>query len=81
MSDVADDALKGDWKWIPHHKFEIETDMVIEFEGLSCNIADATGKIVHTLGPKDGKTERLVHAKYRCYVLKAWVKFEKTGAV
>lgn len=81
MSEVGARALNGKTEWIMNHKFEIEADMVMEFEGASCNIADADGKIVDTLGPDDGKVERDVHTKYRCYVMRASVKFEPKAAV
>ncbi|KAK5790567.1 hypothetical protein VI817_007854 [Penicillium citrinum] len=77
MTDPAENAMNGERKFILHYKFEIETDMVMEFEGASCNIADADGNILDTLGPEHGKTERLLHAGSRCYVLKAYIKFVK----
>lgn len=81
MSTVGNKALNGEREWIMNHKFEIEADMVMEFEGASCNIADIDSTIVDTLGPEDGKTEREVHRKYRCYVMRAWVKFERKTTV
>lgn len=81
MSDVGDKALHGEREWISNHRFEIQEDMVMEFEGASCNIADADGNIVDILGPKDGRTERDVHANYRCYVMRAWVKFQRKAQV
>jgi hypothetical protein len=81
MSNVGDRAINGEREWIANHKFEIDFDGVMEFEGASCNIADADGKIVDTLGPQDGKVERDVHPNYKCYIMRAWTKFEKSSVV
>ncbi|KAJ5562670.1 hypothetical protein N7461_001431 [Penicillium sp. DV-2018c] len=79
--DVGAKALNGEREWITVYSFEIQEDMVMEFEGASCNIVDGVGNIVAELGPKDGKTERDVHAKYLCYVMRSWVKFQKKAQV
>ncbi|PGG95017.1 hypothetical protein AJ80_10046 [Polytolypa hystricis UAMH7299] len=81
MSDVGEKALNGEWEKISNKCFEIKESMVMTFEGRSCNIADAEGKAIPNgnLGLADGQTTREVEAGYRCYVIRARVKFEKKG--
>ena len=74
---VGEKALRGEWEKISIHRFEIVEDMTITFEGLSCNITDSEDKPVHALNKEDGNTTKVVLAGYQCYVMKAWVKFEK----
>ncbi|KAE8357016.1 hypothetical protein BDV28DRAFT_126083 [Aspergillus coremiiformis] len=80
MTDaVGEKALNGEWERISNKCFEIQEDMVMTFEGRSCNLADAEGNPIPNgnLGPTDGLTKREVKAGYRCYVMRASVKFEK----
>lgn len=76
-SDVGARALAGYEEWIPVLDFEIPEDMIMEFEGRSCNILDCDQKVVDTLGTKDGRVLREVKKGYRCYVMKARVKFSQ----
>ncbi|KAM5439832.1 hypothetical protein MferCBS31731_004243 [Microsporum ferrugineum] len=76
---VGEKALKGEWEKISNKCFEIQEDMVMTFDGRSCNIADSDGNFVPggNLGPMDGQVMRTVEAGYRCYIMRAMVKFEK----
>lgn len=76
---VGELALSGEWEKISNNRFEIQEDMVMTFEGRSCNIVDAEGNPIPDgcLGPSDGQVTREVKVGYRCYVMRAWVKFEK----
>ena len=73
-------ALNGEWEKISALAFEISEDMTMEFQGKSCNIADSEGNLVENLGEGHGQVSREVLAGYRCYVMRAWVKFEKKSA-
>lgn len=80
MSDaVGEKALSGAWERISIKCFEIQEDMVMQFEGRSCNITDSEGNPVPggTFGPDDGRVEKEVLAGFRCYIMRALVKFEK----
>jgi hypothetical protein len=80
MTDVVGQkALNGEWERISNKCFEIQEDMVMSFEGQSCNIADSEGKPVPngSLGIADGRVLRDVKTGYRCYIMRANVKFEK----
>lgn len=82
MTDaVGEKALNGEWEKISNKCFEIKEDMIMTFEGRSCNITDGEGSLIPngSLGPADGQTAREVKAGYRCYVMRALVKFEKSG--
>jgi len=74
---AGDKALSGEWEEIGGHKFEITEEMTMTFEGRSCNILDGEEKVVDELGTKDGQVTREVLAGYRCYVMRARIKFEK----
>ncbi|OJD22501.1 hypothetical protein ACJ73_06144 [Blastomyces percursus] len=76
-TQVGDKALNGEWEEIGARDFHIKEDMTMTFEGRSCNIADCEGKLVEKLGAGDGQATRKVLAGYRCYIMKASVKFEK----
>lgn len=78
---VGDLALSGEWEEIKTAlKFEITESMTMEFEGTSCNIADDEGKLVDSLGTAHGRVTREVLYGYKCYVIKAWIKFEKKSS-
>jgi hypothetical protein len=70
-------ALSGKWEKISAYAFEITEDMTMEFQGSSCNIANSDGNLVENLGAEHGRVTRETLAGYRCYVMRAWVKFEK----
>lgn len=72
---TGDKALGGEWEDISAYKFEIQEDMKMIFEGRSCNIFDAEGNLIEQIGA--GKANREVYSGYRCYVLRAKIKFEK----
>ncbi|QSS65769.1 hypothetical protein I7I51_06618 [Histoplasma capsulatum] len=74
---VGDKALGGEWEEISACAFEITEDMTMEFQGRSCNVVDSEGKLVESLGVGLGQTTREVLTGYRCYVIRARVKFEK----
>lgn len=75
--EVGEKALKGEPEQIGAYMFEMKEDMIMTFEGRSCNIFDAKERVVEELGAKDGEVTREVPAGYRCYVMKAKIKFEK----
>ena len=77
---LGDKALSGQWEEIGACRFEIPEDMTMEFQGKSCNIVDGEGNTVEELGPDHGRVTREVLAGYKCYVLKAWIKFERKSA-
>jgi hypothetical protein len=76
---VGEQALNGEWERISNKCFEIQEDMIMEFEGRSCNITDSEGNPVPgaTFGPDDGLIEKEVLAGFRCYIMRARVKFKK----
>jgi hypothetical protein len=74
---VGDRALNGEWERISNKRVEIKEDMVMMFEGRSCNIINSQGELVETLGPDDGLVTRNLSAGDLCYILLARVKFEK----
>ena len=76
-SKVGEKALSGQFEEIGAHKFEITEAMTMTFEGTSCNIQDGEKNLVASLGTADGQVTRQVLAGYRCYIMKASVKFEK----
>lgn len=79
---VGEKAIHGEWEYISNKCFEIEEDMVMKFEGRSCNIADRDGNLVPNgeLRSPDVEITRDVLAGYRCYVMRARVKFERKSA-
>jgi hypothetical protein len=79
-ANVGDKALNGEWEQIGAKYFDMTEDMTMEFQGRSCNIKDGEGSLVEKLGPEHGRVTREVLAGYRCYVLKAWVKFERKSS-
>lgn len=83
MSDeVGRKALSGEWEWISNKCIEIKEEMVMEFKGRSCNITNNEGDPIPAgeLGPNDGLAERDVLPGYRCYVMRAHVKFGKKAS-
>lgn len=76
---VGKKALSGEWEMVSNKCFEIQEDLTMEFEGRSCNITDSKGNPIQggQLGPDDGKVEKEVLAGFRCYIMRALVKFEK----
>jgi len=77
-SENGKKALNGEQVWIEGDRFEITENMTMTFEGGSCNIEDGEGNGVDTLGANDGNVTREVLVGYKCYVMRAWVKFEKS---
>jgi hypothetical protein len=77
---LGDKALSGEWEEIGALKFEITEDMTMEFQGTSCNIQDSERELVESLGVEHGRVTREVLAGYRCYVIKAWIKFKKRSS-
>jgi len=73
----GDKAFNGEWEKISVFVFEITEDKTMEFQGKSCNIIDSDGNLVEQLGEGNGQVSRQVLAGYRCYVMRAWVKFER----
>jgi len=74
---VGDRAFSGKWEAIEAQYFDITDDMTMEFQGRSCNITDSEGNLVEKLGLEHRRVTREVFARYQCYVVRAWVKFEK----
>lgn len=81
MSDtMGEKALNGEWEKISIKCFEIQEDMIMGFEGRSCNITDSEGNPIPngTYGPDDGLVEgKEVPAGSRCYIMRAHVRFER----
>ncbi|KAL3439757.1 hypothetical protein BJX65DRAFT_291684 [Aspergillus insuetus] len=76
VETIGDKALHGEWEEISVRVFEIKEYMTMEFEGVSCNILDETGK--QQAGPfseKDGLVKREVRPGDRCYILNARIRF------
>lgn len=73
----GDKAFNGEWEKISAKAFDITEDMTMEFQGKSCNIMDSEEKLVEQLGEEHGQVSREVLAGYRCYVIRARVKFER----
>jgi hypothetical protein len=73
---TGDKAFSGDWERISAFAFDITEDMTMEFKGTSCNIMDSAGNLVEKLGPEHGEVPREVLAGYRCYVIRARVRFK-----
>jgi hypothetical protein len=74
---TGDKALGGEGEEISAFAFEITENMTMEFRGRSCNILDGEGNLVEKLGAEHGLVTREILAGYRCYVMKAWIKFQK----
>jgi len=49
----------------------------MEFQGKLYNITDSEGNVVEELGKGHGRVSRDVLTSYRCYVMRAWIKFER----
>jgi len=47
---VGERAFNGEWEQIGAQYFDITEDMIMEFQGRSCNIADSEGNLVEKLG-------------------------------
>lgn len=78
MSDVDTKALSGEWERISNRRLEIKEDMIMSFEGRSCNIVDRENNLVEHLKSDSGLVSSKVLAGYVLYILIARVKFEKT---
>lgn len=74
---VGDKAMRGELEYIAGREFEIAENMTMTFEGFSCNIMDKDDKPYDNLSTKDGPVTRNVQAGDRCFIMKAWVRFEK----
>jgi hypothetical protein len=76
-TDNGQNALDGVRTYIDGERFEIHEEMLIIFEGQSCNILDKEGTEIFAFRQHDGiKTEKVLPG-YKCYVLKGWVYFQK----
>jgi len=49
----------------------------MEFQGKSYNITDSEGNMVKELGKGHGRVLRDILTGYRCYVMRAWIKFKR----
>ncbi|KAJ0416719.1 hypothetical protein BJY00DRAFT_291021 [Aspergillus carlsbadensis] len=78
---VGDKALQGEWEEISIRVIAIKEHMTMEFEGVSCNILDETGK-QHAghFSEKDGLVKREVRPGDRCYILKARITFIRASS-
>ncbi|KAJ5544950.1 hypothetical protein N7535_006663 [Penicillium sp. DV-2018c] len=80
MSDkveVGAKARSGELEWISDHRFDIQEEATMTFEGILCNITNASGDQVMMLGSEDGRVEWRVYEGYKCYVREGWVKLVK----
>ncbi|KAL2865076.1 uncharacterized protein BJX67DRAFT_187374 [Aspergillus lucknowensis] len=78
---IGDKALQGEWEKISGNVFKIKEHMIMEFEGVSCNILDETGK--HLAGPfseKDALVKREVRPGDNCYILYARIRFVRVSS-
>jgi hypothetical protein len=57
-------AFNGEWEQIGAQYFNIAKDIVMEFQGKSCNIIDSAGNIVKKLGVEHGRVTRDVLTGY-----------------
>lgn len=69
--------MQGQWEDISVHKFDIEENMMMSFQGVSCNILDKNEQQLANFGKKDGLVTREVRPGDRCFVLYARIKFDK----
>lgn len=74
---TGEKALNGEGEKISAYAFQLTEDMIMEFEGRSCNILDGEGRLVEKLGTENGRVKREILSGYRCYVMQAWVQFQK----
>jgi len=74
---VGDLALSGQWEEIMAQYFDIKEDMTMEFQGEYCNIEDAAGSFVEQFDKNSGEVKKDVFVGFRCYVMKAKVRFTK----
>lgn len=77
MSDVGNKALGGVFEKIAAKCFVMEENMLMTFKGYSCNIIDDKGKVIAEYGPDNEEVKKDVGIGYKCYVMRALVKFEK----
>lgn len=47
------------------------------FEGQSCNITDNKDEPIFAYGSSDGEVQKNIKAGYKCYVMRAHIKFER----
>ena len=47
------------------------------FKGRLYNIVDGERKLVKKLGIEDGQVIREVFTRYKCYIIRAWVKLKR----
>lgn len=78
MSDIGEKALGGEFEKISVKCFEMKKNMLMTFKGHSCNITDEEGKFVGAYGPINEEVKREVMAGYKCFVMRALIKFETT---
>lgn len=57
---VGDKAMRGELEDIVAHKFDIKDNMMMTFEGASCNILDKNEQQQANFGKKDGMVTREV---------------------
>ena len=77
MSRVGERALSGETERISAQCFEINEDMLMTFEGQSCNITDNKDEPIFAYGSSDGEVQKNIKAGYKCYVMRAHIKFER----
>lgn len=77
MSRVGERALSGETERISAKCFEIKEDMLMIFEGQSCNITDNKDEPIFAYGSNDGEVRENVKAGYKCYVMRAHIKFKR----
>lgn len=81
MSDaVGKRALSGEFEWIKNKCFEMKENMLMTFEGRSCNITknnNDNNEPVGSYGSGVPAKQVVVEAGHLCFVLYGNIKFEK----
>jgi hypothetical protein len=70
-------ALDGVLMFVKADRITIAEEMSMTFHGESCYVEDRKGNKVLSL--KNEKAEQTVYDGYQCYVMQAYIKFDKTG--
>ena len=71
--------LNGEYHKVPRGSFEVQEDMAMTFRGNHCDIVDGNGNAVPggQLTRKDGVTQRILKAGYRCHIVGGRVTFKR----
>ena len=77
----GDKAKGGDWEKISNLAFDITEDMIMEFEGKSCNIINNKGNVIGEFGEEDRLVQKDVLPGYQCFVMRVRIRFVKKKSV